>query len=82
MPESKVRKKTAYTPPPRKRSGPKTSPRWFAPLMVALFLVGLVWIVTYYISEGRFPIEAIGVWNLVVGFGVILTGFGMSTRWR
>lgn len=82
MPESRVRKKADYTPPPRRSSGPKQSPRWFAPLMSALFIVGLVWIVVYYLTEGKYPISAIGAWNLVVGFGIIMAGFGMSTRWR
>jgi hypothetical protein len=50
--------------------------------MVAVMLLGLVWVVVYYLSESRFPINAIGNWNLAVGFGLILGGFGMTAGWR
>jgi hypothetical protein len=50
--------------------------------MVALMLLGLAWVVTYYLSSGRVPIHAIGQWNLAVGFGLMLGGFGMTARWR
>ena len=82
MPESRVRKKSAYTPPAPKAGPPKPNPRWFAPLMVGLLLVGLAWIVTFYISQTAYPIPKIADWNLVIGFGLLLTGFGMTTRWR
>ena len=82
MPESRARKKAAYTPPPTKSSAPKQSPAWFAPVMVALFLIGLAYIVVFYITNSDYPIGAIGGWNVVVGFGVIMAGFVMATRWR
>ena len=49
---------------------------------VPLMVVGLLWIVVFYITSQRFPIEAIGRWNLGVGFGLMLSGFLMTTRWR
>lgn len=87
MPESRIRKKAAYTAPPAKSAGPKTNPRWFIPLMCTLFIVGLLWIVVYYVSQGQYPLGtigdvSIGNWNLVIGFGVIMIGFLMTTRWR
>ncbi len=88
MPESKKRKKAAYTPPPPS-SGPKKrrpSPRWLAPLMLALFGLGVLWLVVFYITEARFgglPVASeLGNWNLMVGFGFIIAGFGLSTQWR
>jgi hypothetical protein len=45
-------------------------------------LIGLAWIVTFYISETRFPIPGIGAWNMIVGFGFIGFGFTLATRWR
>lgn len=30
-------------------------------------LVGLVWIATFYISQGMFPVSAMGSWNIIVG---------------
>ncbi|MDQ1295274.1 MAG: hypothetical protein QG608_3159 [Actinomycetota bacterium] len=82
MPESKVRKTAAYTPPAQKSGPPKPSPRWYAPVMVTLLLVGLTLIVVFYITQTKYPIPGIGNWNLVLGFGVLLTGFGMTTHWR
>ena len=41
VPESRDRKKANYTPPPAKAAGPRPSPPWYAPVMVALFVIGL-----------------------------------------
>lgn len=89
MPESRKRKKAAYTPPPNLAGSPKKkgpSPVWFAPLMLALFAIGVVWLVVFYLSEGDMfglPVaEDWGNWNLVAGFSFIVVGFGLSTQWR
>jgi hypothetical protein len=50
--------------------------------MVALFCVGLVYVVVYYVSQGRYPVPAFHSWNIVIGFAIIMAGFGMSTRWK
>jgi hypothetical protein len=50
--------------------------------MVALFCVGLVYVVVYYVSQGRYPVPALHSWNIVIGFGIIMAGFVMSTRWK
>ena len=63
----------------------KANPRWFVPLFVTLMVVGLIWIVVYYISSARgsvFPIPGIGNWNLAVGFGILLIGFLMTMWWH
>ena len=82
MPESRARKKPDYTPPPVKSAEPKPSPPWYAPVMVALFVIGLAYIVTFYITETRYPVPALGRANILVGFALIMAGFGMATRWR
>jgi len=38
--------------------------------------------VVFYLSQQDYPIPSIGYWNLALGFGIMLTGFGMTTRWR
>ena len=81
MPESKNRKKATYTPPSESKA-PMPNPPWFVPTMLGLMVLGLVWIVTYYVASGALPIPGITHWNLVIGFVFILTGFGMMTRWR
>lgn len=55
---------------------------WFKPVMVGFMLLGLVWILVYYISGSRFPIPGLDSWNLGIGLGIALIGFLMTTRWR
>ena len=57
------------------------NPVWFKPVMFGFMLIGLLWIVVYYIS-GVFPISGIGSWNILIGFGIAFIGFLMTLRWR
>lgn len=82
MPISRIRRKNAFTPPQERAPARIGSPRWLVPLMLAFFLVGLVWIVAYYLSSGQVPIERIGAGNLAAGFGFIIVGFMLATQWR
>jgi hypothetical protein len=50
--------------------------------MFGLMLVGLAWILTYYVSSTQLPIASIGAWNITVGFGIMFVGFLMTTRWK
>jgi predicted secreted protein len=88
MPKSKLRKKVeesrahtqdvvAHAP-----HEPLESPKWLAPTMVAGFLIGLFWIVTYYVTQTNYPIPGIGAWNMIIGFSFIGVGFSLATRWR
>ncbi|GAA2174218.1 hypothetical protein GCM10009784_11620 [Arthrobacter parietis] len=81
MPESKSRKKQVE-PKTRAAAEPKPNPVWYKPVMFGLMVLGLLWILVYYISEGRFPIPGIDSWNILIGFGVAIAGFLMTTRWR
>ncbi len=58
------------------------NPVWFKPVMFGFMLVGLVWILVYYVSQSSWPIPSIGPWNIMVGFGIMFIGFLMTTRWR
>ena len=60
------------------------NPRWLVPTMLTLFIVGVLWVVTFYLTSGglRLPIPALGQWNIAAGFAFILVGFGLSTRWK
>ncbi len=82
MPESKGRPKPAFTPPPRTQKAKIGNPPWFVPVMVTLMVVGLLWVVVFYVTSQQYPVPQLGRWNLLVGFGLMLTGFGMTTRWR
>lgn len=85
MPESKKRKGAVYTTAPapgaHKKKGP--SPVWLAPLMLALFCIGIAWLVVFYVTEGKMPLVGdLGNANLAIGFGFIILGFALSTQWR
>lgn len=81
MASTKKRKKaTGPTPPTEAHEAP--NPVWFKPVMFGFMLVGLVWIIVFYISQGTLPIPALEAWNILVGFGIAFIGFLMTTRWR
>ena len=94
MPESKKRKKARGVRGPlgagdtvargERKKGP--SPVWLAPLMLALFVIGVLWLVVFYLtanSDSGMPLTGdLGNGNLLVGFGFIIAGFGLSTQWR
>ena len=88
MPKSKLRKKVQEQHAhdqeivDRTPHGPLESPTWLAPTMVAAFLIGLFWIVVFYVSQTVWPIRGIGNWNMIIGFGFIGLGFSLATRWR
>ena len=82
MPESRKRKKATRPA----STGPKpvvieTSPDWWAPVMVALMILGLIWVVITYLLGGAWPLP-IGNWNLAIGIALMMGGFLMTIRWR
>jgi hypothetical protein len=88
MPKSKLRKKVVEQRTHEQEvvvhapQGPLESPSWLAPTMVTAFLIGLLWIVTFYVTQTRYPIPGIGAWNMIVGFSFIGVGFSLATKWR
>ena len=86
MPKSRVRKKYKDNRPrpvfEDENPLEVESPSWLAPVMVACMLIGLLWIVVFYLSQTLYPIPNIGAWNMVIGFLFIGVGFSLSTRWR
>jgi hypothetical protein len=80
MAVSKKRDVVAYKPP-RRAGKENKNPRWYTPLMGGFYLLGLVWILVYYVSRAEYPLP-IGNSNILVGFGFITVGFLMTTRWK
>ncbi|HEV2888058.1 MAG TPA: cell division protein CrgA [Jatrophihabitans sp.] len=91
VPKSKVRKKSTYQPSPA--TGPratgggakitKPSPPWYPILMAAFLLIGLAYIVVYYMAAESIPfMNSLGSWNFAVGFGFLIVGLGLAVRWR
>ena len=67
------------------------SPRWYAPTMVTLLVIGLLWVVATYLFQGRYPLPYFaehhaGDWlyngNLYIGFLIMMSGFLGLLRWK
>ncbi len=84
MPKSRVRRKSVYTPQQTADKPHGRLPSRLIPILMCVFLlVGLAWIVVWYINGPNMPVmDFLGPWNLVIGFGLLATGFGFATRWR
>lgn len=87
MPKSRIRKKvkkerTVQAQVVQSTPEPTESPKWLAPVMLAAFLLGLAWIVVYYITQTKYPIPNLGAWNMGIGFVFVGIGFSLATRWR
>jgi hydrogenase/urease accessory protein HupE len=55
---------------------------WFKPVMFGFMLIGLIWIIVFYVSGSTLPIPELGSVNILIGFGIMFIGFLMTTRWR
>jgi hypothetical protein len=89
LPNKKAAKpaKPAKEPKAKGDSGEALNPVWFKPVMFGFMIVGLVWIITYYVTSAQFPLGAatplnLQNWNILIGFGIAMIGFMMSTRWK
>ena len=67
------------------------SPRWYAPTMVTLLVIGLLWVVTTYLFNGQYPLPYFTKhhatdWllngNLYIGFLIMMSGFLGLLRWK
>jgi hypothetical protein len=99
LPKSKVRKKatTATTSRPaqtgsgsaatatatkRVRVAGPSSPVYVG-IMLALMLLGLIWLVVNYLWGASIPFMAsLGNWNFLIGFVLMIAGLVMAMRWR
>jgi hypothetical protein len=87
VPKSQVRKKKVYTPPTDVRptaamAGKRPSPAWLPITAVTLIVLGIGWLVVYYLSQGKYPVESWNYWNIAVGFGAMVVSLGLLSKWR
>ncbi|MEP7021965.1 MAG: cell division protein CrgA [Pseudonocardiales bacterium] len=87
MPKSKVRKKVDA--PKRAQSlgtaskALAPSPTWYPVVMAVVLVIGLAYLVVYYLAGQSIPImKDLTGWNFAVGFGIMLVGLIMAVRWR
>ena len=100
MPESKVRKaaaekkrqaaKEARAEARAKEQKTVAAPgsrQWVLPAFITLGLLGVLWLVVYYITTsvgiyvpGMSDIDSI--WNIVIGMGALAGSFALATLWK
>ena len=73
--------KTVRTADPRP-SEQAPNPVWFKPIMFGFMIIGLAWIIVFYVSGSSLPIPTLGSLNILIGFGIMFVGFLMTIRWR
>ena len=95
MPKSKVRKKVATTTArasteaneaaaaaTRAHVAAPSSPLYIG-VMLGLMVLGLLWLVVYYLWGQNIPFLAgLGSWNFAIGFTLMIAGLLMTMRWR
>jgi hypothetical protein len=52
--------------------------------MVAMFILGLLWIVVFYLIGSQVPFmsDLGNLTNVLIGFALIGVGFALATRWK
>ena len=86
MPKSKVRKKADAPARPQSLAAPvkqlAPSPGWYPIVMAVVLVIGLAYLVVYYLAPDLQFMKDLGSWNFAVGFGILLVGLIMAVRWR
>jgi Cell division protein CrgA len=90
VPESRTRKSAAdkqkqkaqqATKP--KKVKPPASRRWVPPTFITVGLLGVAWLITYYVAGANIPfMDALGNWNILIGMGGMAAAFALATLWR
>lgn len=69
-----------------RRTPSLTDRGWVAPTFVTLMLLGVAWLVVWYITAATgtvIPlISDLQSWNLVIGMGLMIAGFAVATQWK
>lgn len=60
----------------------KRTPTWYIALMLGFMVIGLLWLMVFYISGTTYPIPGIEYWNIGIGVGLMMVGLIMTTGWR
>lgn len=95
MPEPKVRKSAAgkkklkrHEDEVERRSEKKkvvspASRRWVPPTFITVGLLGVAWLVVYYIAGMMIPfMDKLGNWNILIGMGLLASSFIIATLWK
>ncbi|SDS68871.1 cell division protein CrgA [Corynebacterium timonense] len=59
------------------------TPIWYKVIMFALMIVGLGWLVLFYVAGDQIQFLAeLGPWNYLIGFSGLILGLLMTMGWR
>jgi hypothetical protein len=60
-----------------------SSRRWVPPTFITVGLLGVAWLITYYVAGPSVPFMSdLGNWNILIGMGGMAAAFGIATLWR
>lgn len=88
MPKAKVTNNSVPTTSPSVSRTPVKintggTPTWYKVIMFGLMLLGLAWIVVFYLAASYIPFMVeLGPWNYAIGFSLLVVGLLMSMGWR
>jgi hypothetical protein len=91
VPESKVRKSAAdkqrvrsqQRPAKPKKVKAPSSRRWVPPTFITVGLLGVAWLITYYVAGPSIPyMSDLGNWNILIGMGGMAAAFIIATLWK
>jgi Cell division protein CrgA len=78
MPRSRS-KRRRYVPPPRPK--PKPSAPWVGPTIVVSLVVGIAYILLFYMQILPPVLDRLNNFNLAIGFVPLIFGLILATRW-
>ncbi len=95
MPESRVRKAAAEKKKARKAQARNVGRRdkklleradsrsWVAPAFLITGLLGVIWLIVYYIAGSQIPyMSSLGQWNALIGIGLMGASLLILTQWK
>ena len=89
MPESRTRKsaeakkRRADAEVKIKKVKAPSSRRWVPPVFITVGLLGVAWLITYYVAGQYIPfMTLLGNWNILIGMGGMAAAFGIATLWK
>ncbi len=92
MPESRIRKSTETrrklkasreAQPKQTKIKRPSSRRWVPPTFITVGLLGVIWLIVYYIAGQSIPFMSdLGNWNILIGMGGMASAFIIATLWK
>jgi Cell division protein CrgA len=56
---------------------------WVPPLFITVGLLGVAWLVVYYIAGSKVPLMSnLQNWNILIAMGLIAAAFSLATLWK